>query len=615
MKLTAGFKKFLMLLVFTGLMIAGYQGWKNGYFASKEIAPTELITVNSVAPTQPAPLQHTSAPMQTATAATATPRVESIEVAAPRTTTPVVTSNTKYTAKMVVIPWNAQTGLHFANGGPTTTPGSLMAKHGVSLTVERQDMYDQILSEQIKFAKQVSDGVAYPTEGAAFAIIMGDGYPAYIAGAQHSLSKLGQQLQVIAAVGYSRGEDKCMMPIEVKEDPNKARGVLIGGVKGDGDINICLKWASDNNIPVNPDGSTYDPTALNFAYVDSFVKADDNLIAGYSETRPVVVNGKKTGEMKTITQRGTATWTPGDVKVARMIGGIASIASTKEYLWQMPSIIIGNKQWMEQNPAYVEGMLAAAFEGGELVRSDDKALLKGSTVAAKVFNEETPEYWAKYFKGVVERDRDGNAIELGGSTTNGLGDNAFLFGLNGNDNLYKRVYSVYGGIVSKLYPELLPTLIPYEQVVNPIYIDNLLKRTVVVAQAKSPEFSPAKKVVSTFAKRSYSIEFETGKDTFSPRALDTLNDLIDQLSVSGLAIQINGHTDNVGNQAFNVQLSKSRAEAVKIFLSSNAPSTFPIDRIRTRGYGDVQPVDSNTTSAGRAKNRRVDILLVETESN
>jgi outer membrane protein OmpA-like peptidoglycan-associated protein len=587
MSLTPGFKKFIGLIVTVAVVGGGIYGYKAGYFKSKASTESQVIEKMDM------PANTSSGPIQSST----------VNIA------PVTGG---FQAKVLTIPWNATLGLQYANGGALTAADSLMAKRGVKLNIERQDDYAQMLAEQVKFAKAVADGNANPSEGAAFVIIMGDGYPGYVAGAQEALGKLGQQIQVVGSLGYSRGEDKCMMPANVKADAQKARGVLIGGVKADGDINICLKWASDNNIPVNADGTTYDPQALNFVYVDSFVKADDNYIAGYCENRPVVDKGKKTGETKRVCQNGTATWTPGDVKVALKKGGLVSVASTKEYMWQMPSIIIGNKAWMEKNPQYVENFLAAAFEGGEAVRSNDAALTKGADIAAAVFKEETGAYWKRYFKGVIEQDLQGQDISLGGSTTNGLGDNAYLFGLNGNDNLYKRVYTVYGNTVSKLYPDILPKLVPYDQVVNPTYIQNLLNKSSSTIAAAKPEFTATQQVTGTFAKKSYSIEFKTGSAEFSSGTVATLNELLDQLSISGLTVQVNGHTDNVGNSESNQVLSKKRAEAVKAWLTNNAPSSFPADRIRARGYGDSQPVGDNNTADGKAKNRRVDILLLTT---
>jgi outer membrane protein OmpA-like peptidoglycan-associated protein len=275
----------------------------------------------------------------------------------------------------------------------------------------------------------------------------------------------------------------------------------------------------------------------------------------------------------------------------------------------MPATIIGNKQWMEENRSFVENLLAAAFEGGELVRSDDAALSKSSEIAAVVFKEESGAYWKKYFKGVTEVDKTGVAIQLGGSTTSGLGDNMFLFGVGGNDNLYKRVYTVFGNITTKFYPDVMPKVIAYEQVVNSSYIESLSKLAGNVTVDK-PTYTAGAPTTGTFAKRSVEIAFETGKTSFTPAAVAQLNDLVDQISVSGLTVQLNGHTDNIGNPTSNLELSKKRAEAVKTWVVTNAGSSFPTERVKTRGYGDTAPVDTNATAGGRAKNRRVEVILL-----
>lgn len=522
-----------------------------------------------------------------------------------------------YTARMLVLPWNAEASLHYANGDAATARGSLMDRHGVHLALERQDDYAQMVAEQVVFASEIAKGVAYPSKGAAFVVIMGDGAPGYFASAREAMARLGQQLEVVGAVGYSRGEDKCMLPAGVASDPQKARGSLIGAVLRDGDWNICMKYAADNRIPVNPDPRTYDPDAINFAAASSFDEADQKLIAavngGTCEVRPVVKAGRPTGENRKVCQNGTATWTPGDVKIAREVGGLAAVASTKEYMWQMPAVIIGNRQWMAQNPQFVQNMLAAAFEGADAIRGSDGELLKAAAVVAKVAKEQTPEWWMKYYKGVTEKDRKGLPVSLGGSTSSNLADNLHLFGLNGNDNLYQRVYNVFGNMAHQYYPDEMPELVPYDSVVNTSYLKAIAEvPNVSTATADVPSFNAAAPAVATFAKRSWEIEFETGKSTFRPEATGVLEELLNQLSVSGLAVQVSGHTDNIGAPSANLQLSRKRAEAVREWLQANAASEFPPGRIRVRAYGDTQPVADNGTAEGRARNRRVEVALIRT---
>lgn len=506
----------------------------------------------------------------------------------------VAAANSKEVIRIKTIPWNGTAGLHFANGGVDTASGSLMAKHGVKVNLKREDDYAKLIADMAAFAKD-------PSQGSHFVIIMGDGYPAFAIGANEALKPFNSQVAVIGALGYSRGEDKCII------DKNaNAKGSLIAGYLGDGDINICIKYAADNGIPVNANAKTYDPNAMNFVGVGSFTEADEKFISGACEDREVVGGGKKK-----VCVNGSATWTPGDVKLARERGNLKVLASTKEYAWQMPTTVIGNKQWMAKNPDTVKAMLAAALEGGEAVRSDEKALLKSGEIQAKVYGEQDGAYWAKYHRGVVEMDKTGNQIFLGGSTTNGLADNAFLFGLNGADNLYKKVYDIYGKISVKYFPDIMPGgLLPYESVVDTSYVEALLKGATssqVMAAAATPTYGG--QTTETFATKSYSIEFDTGKSTFTPKAVAALNDLLDQAAITSLNVTINGHTDNVGDSASNLTLSKQRADAVKRFLMENAPKNFPEERVTTRGFGDSNPVADNKTPAGKAQNRRVEVLL------
>jgi OOP family OmpA-OmpF porin len=438
-------------------------------------------------------------------------------------------SNAKH-IKVLGLAWNANMGMMYANGGVDTAPGSLMAKHGLKVTLERQDDYSKMLEEQMLFAKDASEGKDEP-RGAAFVVIMGDGYPAYVAGAQENIKKLNTQLQVVGFIGRSLGEDKCMMKPEAKADPKAAKGSLIGGVLRDGDWNICVKWATDNDIPINPDEKTYDPDAINFVSTKDFVEADEKYIAGYCETRPIVKAGKLTGEKRKVCQDGSATWTPGDVKLAMKKGGVVAVASTKEYKNQMAAIVIGNREWMTKNKVLTENFLAAIYEGSDAVRASDANLLKASDTSAKVYKEEDAAYWAKYFKGVTQADKNGVPISLGGSAVMGLADAVAYAGTSGTDDVYKRVYDVYGGFAKHYYPTELPVLAPYNEVVDKSYIVSLASKSTMTESTDNKFESTAGKTLQTFAKKSYAIGFETGKATFTPAATATLEDLLNQLSV------------------------------------------------------------------------------------
>src|SRR3546814_18449530 len=71
-------------------------------------------------------------------------------------------------------------------------------------------------------------------------------------------------------------------------------------------------------------------------------------------------------------------------------------------------------------------------------------------------------------------------------------------------------------------------------------------------------------------------------------------------------IEVAGHTDSVGTDSYNQQLSQQRAEAVANYLNSRGVMR---DRMITVGAGETRPIASNDTETGRAKNRRVEITL------
>ena len=105
------------------------------------------------------------------------------------------------------------------------------------------------------------------------------------------------------------------------------------------------------------------------------------------------------------------------------------------------------------------------------------------------------------------------------------------------------------------------------------------------------------------------ILFATGKAEVQPESRPVLKEIASTLKEHpDLKILIEGHTDNVGTPASNLSLSDARAAAVKAALVAD----FGVDaaRITTKGLGDTKPSVPNTTAAGRAQNRRVEIVKV-----
>ncbi|MBI2722324.1 MAG: OmpA family protein [Bacteroidetes bacterium] len=110
------------------------------------------------------------------------------------------------------------------------------------------------------------------------------------------------------------------------------------------------------------------------------------------------------------------------------------------------------------------------------------------------------------------------------------------------------------------------------------------------------------------------ITFDSGilYDVNSAELKQTATDNIAELSkvlkkYPDTEILIEGHTDNTGEDKYNQKLSVKRAESVSTYLKAQS---IPSSRITTTGYGATQPIESNETAEGKAKNRRVDIAIM-----
>lgn len=128
-----------------------------------------------------------------------------------------------------------------------------------------------------------------------------------------------------------------------------------------------------------------------------------------------------------------------------------------------------------------------------------------------------------------------------------------------------------------------------------------------VANNGCPEVTEAiQKALNDYAK---TILFDLGKATIKDESAKVLNDIIGILNeYPNAKFTIDGHTDSSGSNSLNQRLSEERAGAVKVYLIEHGIST---NRLESHGYGEDNPITSNSTRAGRAQNRRVEINLIK----
>ncbi|WP_454802626.1 OmpA family protein [Mucilaginibacter phyllosphaerae] len=102
------------------------------------------------------------------------------------------------------------------------------------------------------------------------------------------------------------------------------------------------------------------------------------------------------------------------------------------------------------------------------------------------------------------------------------------------------------------------------------------------------------------------LEFDLGKATIREKSYPSLDRVARLLVDKNFSLKLAGHTDNTGSKDLNMRLSKDRAEAIKTYLVDKGANA---SRIEATGYGQLQPIATNKTAAGRQQNRRVEFTL------
>ncbi|MGI8755311.1 MAG: OmpA family protein [Acidimicrobiales bacterium] len=153
--------------------------------------------------------------------------------------------------------------------------------------------------------------------------------------------------------------------------------------------------------------------------------------------------------------------------------------------------------------------------------------------------------------------------------------------------------------------------------VDSVYVDSEYVDSVYVDSEYLPsehlDGAPETEVLTGGDAKAYvtpaAVLFDFDKSDLKPGAIPTLQAIATQIKglPVGSKIQVDGHTDDKGTDAYNEQLSTKRADAVAAWLNTNGG--VPADRITTKGYGETVPVATNDTEANRAKNRRVVISV------
>jgi peptidoglycan-associated lipoprotein len=130
-------------------------------------------------------------------------------------------------------------------------------------------------------------------------------------------------------------------------------------------------------------------------------------------------------------------------------------------------------------------------------------------------------------------------------------------------------------------------------------------------KAESAEKLARGKILWTVTLSDDNVKFPFDKDKVPEAAQAMLDDLATKVKGLDRAVylEIEGNTDNIGSEEYNKRLGEARAEAVRNYLAEK--NGIPLHAMNIISYGESKPVAENTTSEGRAKNRRVVVRVLE----
>lgn len=516
-------------------------------------------------------------------------------------------------------PWNGMTGMMAASGGKVTKEGSLMELNNVNFQFVRKDGVTDLANLIVNFATEFDKGANTPSGdmSAQGVVLMGDGAPFFLATVQNMLDdKFGDKYHVEIAGGFgmSYGEDGLIAPVSWKNNPQEMIGKVISVVYGDGNWVVMLNYCAANGLPVNPDHTTYDPNAVNLypSENDDFIKSAEELIKSQKGNFTVplkeIVDGRLTG--KTVDKKidAMASWFPADKMVFDALDGYTKVISTKEFNNQMPTTLIILKEWGDKNPAVVTNFLKSVYTAANQVKMFDSWAMRGAEANAESFGTENAKYWYEHFKGVTG-DKNGIPYSIGGSRVLNLSDAKQYYGL-GIDGVsrYKSVYEQVSNYLTTFKPFGFDNEIPsYDKAVNLSYIQaiNLGNST-----GKTETVNYQKEATDVVASGSWRFNFGVGSSDILGDSYPELEKLYNLLvQAENTKITIVGHTDNTGNPQLNKDLSYKRALAVKDWLLSKGINGQRIQAVS--GKGSDQPIADNASNAGKAKNRRTDVTLLQ----
>jgi len=299
-------------------------------------------------------------------------------------------------------------------------------------------------------------------------------------------------------------------------------------------------------------------------------------------------------------------WAPDVYIAADKVDGGHILSSTNEATHLIPALLIAKGDFIEDNPEALGKFLMGWFEGVEQARNNPEGAARD---LANVYDGVDEKAAAAMLKDTKIGDYGENLrfFETLGDQPRGFAD---IY--NEANNLWRSI----GMSSGRISPDQAHTTTILEGIRKEAEdrfgpVEETEKQTQEFEFEFEGEDEKEKlKDKEAMLTRTIRVHFETGSDTLSENAKIVLDEAARLAQTFGKArLRIEGHTDHVGDETQNERLSEQRAKAVADYLVRE--HGFPREKFVVAGKGEADPIASNDTEDGRAKNRRTEFKIVK----
>jgi outer membrane protein OmpA-like peptidoglycan-associated protein/ABC-type nitrate/sulfonate/bicarbonate transport system substrate-binding protein len=451
--------------------------------------------------------------------------------------------------------WPGHLALVVGNGGLTTQPGSAAAAEGLDLDVT---FIEDAPAKNKALQENKVDAVWETVDELPIAL---GGYKA-----------AHQEVRAFLQIDWSRGGDACVASKEVQKVED------IVGRKA-----AVLMFSPDHTVlEFMLTNSRLTPDELAQARKNTSFSPDDFTYAR-------ILFGKGQIDVACL-------WEPDVTLALASRPGAHRLFSTADATELVADTLVAHTEFLDLYPDLAVKLARVWFAGVKKAEADRPAAARLiATVCSRFRDELGYDATLKAFNWVKWTD---------------LGDNVRMFGLDGQPPAFDRVYNQADGIwinypQAEIKDRFAPGTLRDDRVVRRIW-EAEGKRVVARTPKYRPELASGGKALFT---KPITVNFHSGKSDLTNEAMSVLNQqVVPQVQMAGgMYVRVEGNTDNLGDDTWNQGLSERRAQAIVDYLVTRG-----IDRRRVvaRGNGAGNPLASNRTAEGRARNRRTDVVFI-----